>query len=89
MILSDFLSRQRIDRSNPHEIISISFDMEAILNDKYYTVGKEKRYLVQTHSQSKDAGVKLPKVHGAGKRYRPRLKTRMDSEKFPEISSKI
>ena len=27
MILSDFLSRQRIDRSNPHEIIPISFDM--------------------------------------------------------------
>ena len=27
MILSNFLSRQRTDNSNPHEIISISFDM--------------------------------------------------------------
>ena len=39
MILSDFLSRQRVDRSNPHEIIPISFDMKAILKDKYYHVG--------------------------------------------------
>ena len=58
MILSDLLSRQRIDRSNPHEIILISFDMKAILNDKYYNVGKENRYLVQTCSQSKDMGIK-------------------------------
>ena len=41
MILSDFLSRQGIDRSNPHEIIPISFDMKAILNEKYYNVGRE------------------------------------------------
>ena len=54
MILSDLLSRQRVDRSNPHEIIPISFDMKAILNDKYYNAGKENRYLVQTQSQSED-----------------------------------
>ena len=65
MILSDFLSRQRIDRSNPHEVIPISFDMKAILNNKYYSVGKENKYLVQTRSQSKDTGIKLPEVHGA------------------------
>ena len=88
MILSDFLSRQRIDRSNPYEIIPIYFDMKAISNDKYYNVGKENRYLVQRHSQSKNTGVKLPEVHGAKKKYRPRLKSRMDSEKIPEISSK-
>ena len=34
MILSDFLSRQRVDRSNLHEIIPISFDMKAILKEK-------------------------------------------------------
>ena len=39
MILSDFLSRQRMDNSNPHEIIPISFDMKAIIKDKYYNVG--------------------------------------------------
>ena len=27
MILSDFLSRQMHDTSNPHEIISVSFNM--------------------------------------------------------------
>ena len=34
MILSDYLLRQRVDRSNPHEIIPISFDMKSILKDK-------------------------------------------------------
>ena len=49
MILSDFLSRQEIDKSDPHEIIPISFDMRAILNDKYYkTEEEEDKYLVQT-----------------------------------------
>ena len=67
IILSDFLSRQRIDRSNPHEIIPISFDMKAILKDKYYNVGKETKYLVHTHSQIKDKGIKLPEVHRAEK----------------------
>ena len=31
MILSDFLSRQMIDKSNP---VSTSFDMKAILKDR-------------------------------------------------------
>ena len=48
MILSDFLSRQETDKSNPHEIISISFDMKAILNDRYYNVEQKGKYLVQT-----------------------------------------
>ena len=68
MILSDFLSRQRIDKSNPQEIIPISFDMKAILNNKYYNVGKENRYLVQTLSQSKETRVRLPEVHGSRKK---------------------
>ena len=42
MILTDFLSRQETDKSNPHEIIPISFDMKAILNDRYYNVGEQK-----------------------------------------------
>ena len=50
MILSDFLSRQEIDKSDPHEIIPISFDMKPILNDRYYNVEEEEegKYLVQT-----------------------------------------
>ena len=49
MILSDFLSRQEIDKSDPHEIIPISFDMKAILNDRYHNVEEQEgQYLVQT-----------------------------------------
>ena len=33
MILSDFLSQQNNDDSNPNEIIPISFDMYQILED--------------------------------------------------------
>ena len=44
MILSDFLSRHRVYRSNPHEIIHISFDMKAILKDKYYNAGIDSTY---------------------------------------------
>ena len=38
MIASDFLSRQTTDDSNPHKIIPISFDIQAILRDRYYNV---------------------------------------------------
>ena len=48
MILSDFLSRQEIHKSDPHKIIPISFDMKAILNEKYYKTEEEGKYLVQT-----------------------------------------
>ena len=46
-ILSDFLSRQRTNNCNPHEIIPISFDMQAILKDRYYDVGNDSKYLIQ------------------------------------------
>ena len=53
MILSDLLSRQMTDNSNPHEVIPISFDMQAILKDRYYNVGSDSRYLIQMYSQAK------------------------------------
>ena len=74
MILSDFLSRQMIDKSNPHEIIPISFDMKEIFKDRYYNMGNESRYLVQTHSQAKDSGIKIPEVHGVDKGINPNIK---------------
>ena len=40
MILSDFLSRQRHNDSNPHEIIPISFNMQSILQTTFYNIGK-------------------------------------------------
>ena len=75
MILSDFLSRQEINKSDPHEIIPISFNMKAILNDKYYKIEEENsKYLVQTHSQEKDRGIKVPEVHGSKKGLDPNLR---------------
>ena len=50
MILSYFLSRQKHNDSNPHEIISISFNMYNVLLEKYYNIGNSARYLVQTQS---------------------------------------
>ena len=37
MILSNFLSQQKNDDSNPHEIIPISYNMCQILDDNYYS----------------------------------------------------
>ena len=48
MILSDFLSRQKHDDSNPHDIIPISFNMHNILHKRYYNLGLMGKYLVQT-----------------------------------------
>ena len=66
MILSDFLSRQKQDDSNPYEIIPISFHMQNILESRYcnISVREEGRYLVQTRSQAKFSGITLPEVHG-------------------------
>ena len=77
MILSDFLSRQKIDNSNPCEIIPISFSIRAVLQDKYYSLqGENERYMIQTRSQMKVSGVQLPEVHGT--------KKGLDLHKVPE-----
>ena len=36
MVLSDFVSRQKTDDSNPHEIIPISFNLRGVLHENYY-----------------------------------------------------
>ena len=77
MILSDFLSRQNVDDSNQHEIIPISFNLRTVLQDKYYNLEEEKeRCMIQTRSQTKASGVKLPEVPGTRKR--------LDPHKIPE-----
>ena len=67
MVLSDFLSRQKHDDSNPHEIIPISFNMYNVLYETYYRIEPQDRYQVQMQSQTNVIGVTLPKVHGAKK----------------------
>ena len=71
MVLSDFLSRQNNDDSNPHEIIPISFNMQRVLHQKYYNV---ENYLVQTRSQAKSSGIKDLEVHDMGKSLDPNIK---------------
>ena len=51
MVLSDLLSRQHENSSNPHEIIPISFNLGKVLQQNYQNYAKT--YLVQTRSQSK------------------------------------
>ena len=54
MILSDFLSRQKHDKSDPYEIILISFNMQNVLKSRCYNIGerKEGKHLVQARLQT-------------------------------------
>ena len=47
MILSDFLSRQMHDTSNPQEIILLSFNMYNALYETFYRIEPADKYLVQ------------------------------------------
>ena len=76
MILSDFLSLQKNDDSDPSEIIPISFNAYRILeeNRKIDVCKNEENFLIQTHSQAKTSGTKLPEVHGIGKELNANLR---------------
>ena len=73
MVLSDFLSRQQMDDSNPHELIPISFSLKDQVGDYFYHIDNEinlpskDKYLVQTRSQVRSSGIRLPEIHGANK----------------------
>ena len=73
MVLSDFLSRQRTDDSNPHELIPILFTHFYQINsgtDK----PKTNEYLVQTRLQVKSSDIKIPEIHGTNKGLDPHVK---------------
>ena len=55
MMLSDFLSRQKYDKSDLHAIIPLPFNMQQVLHAKYHNIHetKQKRYFVQTRPQAK------------------------------------
>ena len=76
MILSDFLSRLKVNDSNLCEIIPISFSMRAVLQDKYYSLGENERYMIKTRLQTRASGVQLPEVHSSRKG--------LDPHKIPE-----
>ena len=73
IILSNFLSQQNNDDSNPSEIIPISFDMYKILENNLENFSNDKN-LVQTCSQANSSGIKLPEVHGIEKSLNPNLR---------------
>ena len=73
MVLSNFLSRQKMDDSNPHELIPISFSLRSQANDHFYHIDnginlpRHDKYLVQTRSQAGSSGIKLLEIQGANK----------------------
>ena len=79
MVLSDFLSRQKTDDSNPHELIPISFTLRNQIDDHFYQINsrtdlpKTDKYLVQTRSQAKSSGIKILGIHGANKGLDPHV----------------
>ena len=76
MILSDFLSQQKNDDSDPSEIIPISFNAYGILeeNRKIDVWKNEGQFIIQMHLQAKTSSTKLLEVHGVGKELNPNLR---------------
>ena len=98
MVLSDFLSRQKTDDSNPHAIIPISFSLRRVLHENFYKLDnmtetaktETDQYLVQTRSQEKSSGVKVPEVHGIDKGLIPHIKPeRQKSVVTPPIDKRL
>ena len=79
MVLSNFLSRQKTDDSNPHEHIPISFLLKSQVSDYFYHIDNEinlprkDKYLVQTRSQVRSSGIRLPEIYGANKGLDPHV----------------
>ena len=79
MVLSNFLSRQKTDDSNPHELIPISFSLRNQVSDYFYHIDNEinlprkDKCLVQTRSQVRSSGIRLPEIHGASKGLDPHV----------------
>ena len=82
MVQSYFLSRQKLNNSNEHEITPISFSLRKVLHESYYRLknltmmtdsGMDK-YMAQTRAQAKSSGTKFPEVNGAKKDLIPHIK---------------
>ena len=73
MVLSDFLSRQKTDDSNPHEISPISFTLKSLVGNQFYQINDEtsqpetSKYVIQTRLQAKSSGIKLPEIYSVNK----------------------
>ena len=80
MVLSDFVSRQKMDDSNPHKLIPISFMLKSQVDNHFYQINnrtdqpKTDEYLVQTRSQAKSSSIKILEICGANKCLDPHVK---------------
>ena len=80
MVLSDFLSRQKTDNGNTHEIIPISFALKSLVGNQFYQINNDisqpepSKYLIQTRSQAKSSGIKIPEIHSTNKGLDPHVK---------------
>ena len=82
MVLSDFLLRQKMDSSYPHEIIPISFTLKGLMDNHFYQINNTNetrqpntnKYLIQTRSQAKSAGIKVLEIRGTNKGLNPHIK---------------
>ena len=88
MVLSDFLSRQKTDDSNPHELIPILFSFKGQVSDHFYHIDNEviiprkDTYLVQTRLQVRSSGIRLLEIHGANKGLDPHIQP-VKQKSFP------
>ena len=79
MKICDFLSRIDVDRGNPGEVISISFNSFSMLNImRKVTLHQANKLLVTTRSRAKAEGAVLPPVHGVQKHLDPAIKPEHD-----------
>ena len=79
MKICDFLSRLDVDRGNPGEVITISFNFFSMLNTiRKATPHKANKLLVATRSKTKAEGTSPPPVHGVQKHLDPALKPEHD-----------
>ena len=82
MVPRDFLSRQKNDDSNLCDIIPISFTLKSLAHEHFYQFNsmngisetETNKYLIQTRSQAKSSGIKVPEIHGANKGISPHVK---------------
>ena len=68
-----------MDNSNSHELIPISFSPRDRVSDYFYHIDKESKlprkdkYLVQTRSQVRVSGIRVPEIDGANKGLDPHV----------------
>ena len=82
MVLCDFLSRQKTDDSNPDKLIPLSFTLKSLSHEHFYQFNhmteisetETNKYLIQTRSQARSSGIKVPEIHGINKGLNPHVK---------------